>query len=459
MNLQNIKIGTLLGIGIGGIIVVMISTTIYSNHLSNRAQNIIRNSTARIFDVLTIQRDTEELFSAMDDLVVIREQYELDVAEDRINRLFDRATITIDKGRETQIFEEKELEQAKEILREVSETSESIFNLKADLISQGIEYGGIYRGDSSRNDIELNSNFDRLRNSKHQMLGVVHDVIIRSDEEFRSAMGLVQRAQIVTWVIVGISLVLALFLAYYLVKLVKKIYDIKNEFINIIAHDLRNPITAIIGYLDLIKSGKEKFKKDVDDYFNIINASAFKLRSQINNLLEVGRSETGTLKIELESVDLSGVFNESITRAKAIAMTSKMKIDYQENPNLPKVIAEKDKITDVIDNLISNALKYNRKNGTVTISSSIKKDKVTISVRDTGYGIPEKDKEKIFKKYSRLKGKSVKKRGTGLGLYAAKMLVEKMGGSINFVSKEGGGTTFLVTLNVAIEKKGLKKTT
>ncbi|MFC1594968.1 sensor histidine kinase [Patescibacteria group bacterium] len=446
MNLQNTKIGTLLGIGTAGIIIVMISTTIYSNYLSNSAQQIIGNSTTRIFDVMTIQRDVEELFSALDDLIVIVYQRELDNAEDRVTSLFERAQKTAREGREKEIFNQSELEQTEEVLQDVSGISARIFELKSSLIEEGLEYGGVYRGDSDQRAVELNREFDELRRMKYGMLGVVNDVIIRSDNEFREAMSLVQRAQVITWIVVVISLALAIILAYFIVKFGKKIYEIKNEFINIIAHDLRNPVTAIIGYLDIIKTTKEGSKKDLNKNIGIIHASTLKLRSQINNLLEVGRSETGSLKIELEPVVLSDVLNESVARAKAIAMTSGMIIDYKENTNLPKVIAEKNKLTDVIDNLISNALKYNRAKGTVTIESSKKGGKVNISVSDTGYGIPESEKDKIFKKYSRLEGKSKKKRGTGLGLYTAYMLVEKMGGVISFSSEENKGTIFTVSL-------------
>jgi len=452
MNLQNIKIGTLLSIGIVGIIIVMISTTLYSNYLSNRAQEIIETSTTRIFDVLTIQRDVEELTSALDDLIVLVEQYELDVAKQEVSILFERAETTVHRGRTEQIFVESEAAQLEENLKEASDISGRIFELKGDLISRDFDYGQDYRNDFNQDPTKLDSEFDRLRNSKYRMFEVVNNVIKRSDGEFREAMGLVQRAQIVTLVVVGISFVFALILAYFLVRFAKKIYDLKNEFINIIAHDLRNPVTAIIGFLYMIKTGKDRSKKTLDEYINIIHASALKLRNQINNLLEVGRSEAGALKIELEPVDLSEVLDESVKRAKAIALALKMKIDYKKNTNLPKVIAEKNKIMDVIDNLISNALKYNRENGTVTIVSSVSEAKVTISVSDTGYGIPKKDKDKIFKKYSRLGGKSKKKRGTGLGLYTAKMLVEKMGGSIDFTSKEGKGTTFSVSLNIAEAK-------
>ena len=458
MDLRKVKVGTLLSVGIVAIIGLMISATIYSNYLTNNAQNIIEKSTSRIFDVLTIQRDTEELFSALSELVVIEEQEELNIARENIKRLFDRAKNTVRVGREKEIFSESDSAKANEIFDDVLIISSRIISLKEKTISQGEEQ---YENDqaSYNGGTKLDVQFDNLRDIRFEMLGVVNEIIIRSDEEFRDAMDLVQIAQAVTWIVVGVSLALAVLLAYFLVRSAKKIFDLKNEFINIIAHDLRNPVTAIIGYLELITTTKDKSATDLNENLQAIEVSAQKLRNQINNLLEVGRTEAGHIKLNLEPVRVYDVINESITRAKALAETSGMKvIDEKTVGENVYVLADRSKLSDVLDNLISNAIKYNKKNGTVTISTQDTGEMFSISVADTGLGIQEDQKHKIFKKYSRLDsdgGKFVG--GTGLGLYTVKLSMNKMNGTVTFESKDGVGTKFTISFKKVSNNSNTKQ--
>ncbi len=455
MDLRGLKIGTLLGGGMVLIIGVMILTTVYSNRLSNNAQDIIQDSTARIFDVLLLQRDTDELFSALDELNVIEEQEELVVARARVNGLMKRAEITIHEGREKEIFEEEELVRAEEILKNTADISVRILNLKESLIRQEGERGGSFQGGFSQEIYELDEQFDMLRNMRYGVQGVVHNVIVRSDKEFRSAMDLVNRAQIVSWVVIGTSFALALFLAYFLIRFAKKIFDLKNEFINIIAHDLRNPVTAILGYLDIIKTGKDMKLVDVRKQLKIVEVATFRLRSQINNLLEVGRTEAGYVKINLEPVGVAALLDESVIRAKAFADTKGMKIQYDEKVSEDVyVLADKHKFTDVIDNLVSNAIKYNKKEGLVTITTRDEGEYFSILVTDTGYGIPEDKKDKIFKKYSRLESSSKERvGGTGLGLFTVKLAMDQMKGTIAFVTKVDKGTTFTVSFRKVKKEK------
>ena len=246
MDLRGVKVGTLLGGGIALIIVVMISTTIYSNYLSEGAQRIIENSSRRTFDALTIKRDADEFFAALDETVVLIRDYELDNALNRTFSAFNRVQTTLDESREKGIFTEKELGRAERILAESNSIAVRYFKLKRELIDQGTDRGRTFEGGYSSKSVELSDQFDMLTAKKYEMLGVVTNVIFRSDKEAAAAMSLVRKSQVVSWVVLGFSLVLALVLAFYLVRSTKKIFDLKNEFINIIAHDLRNPVTAIL---------------------------------------------------------------------------------------------------------------------------------------------------------------------------------------------------------------------
>ena len=447
MNLRGMKIGTLLGGGMVLIIGVMISTTIYSNYLSNSAQEIIRDSTVKSFNAINVQNESERFFSSLDETLVIIKEDELNVAQKRSDGLLNGLRTTLQKSKEQQVFSKDDLKRAEEVLVDVNNISVNYFELKRELIREGAARGRTFEGGYSAKSIELSREFDRLANNKYAMLGIVANVIMRSDRLSREALYLVRWSQIVSWIVVGISLVLAITLAFFLTRSAKKIFDLKNEFINIIAHDLRNPVTAILGYLDIITTGKNMKPADVRKHLRIVEVSTHRLRNQINNLLEVGRSEAGYTKINIEPVSVSGVLTESVMRAKAFAETKGMTIVYDEPVSEDVyVLADRHKFSDVFDNLISNAVKYNKKEGLVTITTRDAGDNFTISVTDTGYGIPEDQKDKIFKKYSRLASSSKKRiGGTGLGLYTAKMSMEQMKGAISFVTEVDKGTTFTIS--------------
>jgi len=456
MSLRGVKIGTLLGVGMAVIIGVLITTTIYSNYLSNSAQQIIEDNTIRTFNVMTIQGDSERYFSSLDETIVIITETELAVARERSSGLLNHLKQSVQKSWENETFKEEELGHAEAILAETETVAEGYFDLKEKLILAGEDRGRTFEGGYSVESKDLSGHFDTLANNKYEMSGVLTNVIMRSDRQSQEALSLVRRSQIVSWIVVGISLVLASVMAIFVVRSTKKIFDLKNEFINIIAHDLRNPVTAIIGYLDIIMTGKNLKMADVRKQLGIIEVATHRLRNQINNLLEVGRTEAGYVKINIEPVRVAEVLESSVVRAIAFAKTKGMTIQY-EKPVSDEVYVSADshKLSDVLDNLISNAIKYNKKEGLVTITSQDKGELLTISVTDTGYGIPEDQQDKMFKKYSRLEGSSKERvGGTGLGLYTVKLNMDQMKGTIEYKTKKDEGTTFTITLNKAEQEKG-----
>lgn len=460
MELEKFKVGTLLGVGIAAIVGLMVLTTVYLNYLSYSAQDIIQSSTSRIFDVLTIQRDTDELFSALEDVEVMQDKGEVEAARVRFEELYRRAEETVDRAGEEGVFEEEEVVQAEKVLRDTREVAERVFAKKGAVIERREEVNESGDEDvevDNREFKEMNQEFINARNVGFGMSSLVHNVIMRSDEEFNGAMDLVQRSQMVTWVVVGVSVVMAITMGYFIVRFAKRSYDIKNEFIYVVAHDLRNPVVAIIGYLELIMTTKNMSRAQMQEPLQTIEVSAQRLRTQIANMLEVGRTETGFLKLKLESVQVAPVIEESVMRAKALVEVKGLKMVYEQVAGKDVyVLADRSKLSDVLDNLISNAVKYNREKGSVTISTEDTGSVFNISVTDTGHGIPEDKRDKLFKKYSRLEAKTEKGvGGTGLGLYTAKLSMEKMEGEISFESVVGEGTTFTVTLKKA--SKGTEK--
>lgn len=226
----------------------------------------------------------------------------------------------------------------------------------------------------------------------------------------------------------------------------KRLQELKNEFVFIAAHELRTPVTAIKGYLSMVREGSagpftEKLKQYIDPVFQAND----RLIQLVNDILEIARSEAGKIKIEVGPCDLRESVRAILTEVKPLADQKRIAVSYEELKDLPEVIADTSRVKEVIMNLVSNAIKYNREGGQVKIYHEKAGDKVLIHVEDNGLGIPPEEQKRIFEKFFR--AGSVKDiEGTGLGLFITKELVEKMGGKIWFISEEGKGTRFSLSL-------------
>jgi len=230
-------------------------------------------------------------------------------------------------------------------------------------------------------------------------------------------------------------------------KNLKKISDLKNEFVFIATHELRTPVTAISWSLETIIDEFNNYacnKENIDrinvDLFNIQLANQ-RLLALVNDLLEVARAESNKLKITSAPINIVGATKKVISELKIIAEKKNIIIDYQSPEKQLIVFADSNKLKEVLSNLITNAIKYNRYNQKVIVRHKLHKDYVITEVADNGIGLTAEDKENIFTKFWRSeKVKEIK--GTGLGLFITKQLVERMGGKLWFNSKENEGTTF-----------------
>ncbi|HRY62715.1 MAG TPA: ATP-binding protein [Candidatus Paceibacterota bacterium] len=222
---------------------------------------------------------------------------------------------------------------------------------------------------------------------------------------------------------------------------------LRDEFVFVAAHELRTPITAIRGFLELVGDVEVNFPKDVQDDLGAIRMASDHLNELVNNLLEIARSDAGAMKIETSPMLIAPVISEILKELGSLALEKEIKIIFNDSDNCNKILADDKKTKEVFVNLIGNAIKYNKNNGTVNIDiDCIDEKNVVIKVKDTGFGIPKDQQGKIFGKFFRASNKDTQGiLGTGLGLFITKMLVEKMGGTIMFSSEEGVGTTFAVS--------------
>lgn len=219
---------------------------------------------------------------------------------------------------------------------------------------------------------------------------------------------------------------------------------LKNEFITNMSHEIRTPLNSILGFSQLLGKSdctEEKQQK----YLNNISLSANHLLELVNSILNFSKIESGEMSLCIEKFDLANTIKEIISSIKSMAIQKNITI----NTEIPEITLEADttKLKQILLNLLSNAIKFTSENGQITIRTKSKKNELIIEVEDTGIGIAEEDKDKIFKYFSQVDSShSRNQEGTGLGLIIAKKLVELHNGTIHFESKKGKGSKFWFTL-------------
>ena len=225
----------------------------------------------------------------------------------------------------------------------------------------------------------------------------------------------------------------------------KELDRMKSEFLSTAAHELRTPLTSILGFSEILL--KRKLDEERKNRFlKIINEESVGLSALINDLLDLSRIESGKgFKITKAPIQIKEVILENIDIFKHQTDKHTFKVNLPDD--LVKIEADKDKINQVMENLISNALKFSPEGGEITVSVKETKDEVKVSVSDAGMGIPEKELLHIFEKFYRASNVSSGAiGGTGLGLGIAKYIVESHGGKISVESEVGKGSTFSFTL-------------
>lgn len=225
----------------------------------------------------------------------------------------------------------------------------------------------------------------------------------------------------------------------------------KSEFINIMGHELRTPMTSIIGYSSLLKEQKYgELNTKQEFYVDNVLINSQHLIELINDILDLGKIEAGKMELVIEDISLPEIINETVVLLKEKSSRKNITLDKDFDPMLDIITADKQKLKLILFNLFSNAIKFSEDDGgTITISTKKEGDMAKISVSDTGIGIKEEDIDRIFHKFEQLdQGLSRKYEGSGLGLHITKHLVELHGGKIIVESTYGEGSTFTFYLPV-----------
>lgn len=229
--------------------------------------------------------------------------------------------------------------------------------------------------------------------------------------------------------------------------------QLKSEFVSIASHELLTPTAAIEGYLSMILDEKmAKVDPKAEEYLRKVQTSAKRLAELVADLLSVSRIESGKIVINKQPIEVSPTVKSAIDEIKVRADQAGMTLKYlaPEKP-LPKVLADPERLAQIVVNLVSNAIKYNKPKGSIEVSMEADKKFVTFSVKDTGIGIAPEHQAHLFEKFYRVHDDSAaaEKVGTGLGLYITRNIIELQGGKIWLKSEQGKGSTFSFTLPVA----------
>ena len=237
----------------------------------------------------------------------------------------------------------------------------------------------------------------------------------------------------------------------------RELDKMKTDFISVVSHELRTPLTSIKGYTDLLLSGATGELAELQsEFLGIIQLSTTRLSNLINDILDISRIESGTLVIKHEPIDYRKIVADTLRLMKAAADAKQISMDAALPEAIPPVRGDADKVTQVLTNLVSNAIKYTPEGGWVKVSLEVTGEaSVTTCVADSGIGIAPGDQNKLFQKFFRADNSSTREAGgTGLGLVIAKTLIELLGGAIWLESEPGRGSRFYFTLPLFLETGG-----
>ncbi|HJE32414.1 cell wall metabolism sensor histidine kinase WalK [Weissella confusa] len=232
----------------------------------------------------------------------------------------------------------------------------------------------------------------------------------------------------------------------------QRIEEERRQFVSNVSHELRTPLTSVKSYVDALQEGAIEDPEVAKSFLAVAQDETTRMIHMINDLLELSRMDSGTMKLETEYVNVGELFNYILNRFDMIIANDDKPEKYytikREITN-SQIWVELDtsKFTQVVDNIMNNAIKYSPDGGVITARMIDRKTEVVLSITDQGLGIPKKDLGHIFDRFFRVdKARSRAQGGTGLGLAISKEIIERFGGKIWVDSSEGKGSTFSISL-------------
>jgi len=227
----------------------------------------------------------------------------------------------------------------------------------------------------------------------------------------------------------------------------EKVNRAKSEFVSIVSHEFRTPLTGIQGFSEMMKD-EDLTVAEMKEYASDINKDAHRLNRMITEMLDLDRMEAGRMTIHPEATDLNAIISEAADRVRPNAPGHPITLTL--DPGLAPFSADRDRLTQVVANLLSNAVKYSPTGGEIVVTTARDGSNARLTVRDHGMGIPTDQLETIWERYSRVETDTTRGiQGTGLGLPIVRQIVTMHGGKVWAESEVGRGSTFHVLLPLA----------
>jgi two-component system phosphate regulon sensor histidine kinase PhoR len=227
----------------------------------------------------------------------------------------------------------------------------------------------------------------------------------------------------------------------------KAIQQRNAEFVSSVSHEMKTPLSSIRAYVELLVDGEAEDEATREEFLGVITSQADRLQRLVENLLNIARIEAGVVKVEKQPLSLNELLTEAVGVMQPQAEGKKIALVGDISPLYLGVLADRDMLLQGAINLISNAVKYTRPGGNVTVKSRLRDQEVVFEVQDTGVGLSPEDCQKVFEKFYRVKKDREMAAGTGLGLALVKHIVEDVhGGRIEVESELSRGSTFRVVL-------------
>ena len=220
----------------------------------------------------------------------------------------------------------------------------------------------------------------------------------------------------------------------------------KDNFLALVSHELRTPLSSIVAYTEVLLDDMAETKEDEKKYLGIIKNESDRLTKLINDVLNLSKMEAGRMPFDFRQVKLHEIINTSVEGLSGAASKRNLSLVNNLQDSTIKVFADKDKIVQVLTNILSNAIKFTPEKGVITISGNGNKNMAQVSISDTGYGIKKKDYNKVFDKFRQIEDVEHHSKGTGLGMPISKLIIENHNGKIWIESVLKKGSTFYFTL-------------
>ncbi len=232
-----------------------------------------------------------------------------------------------------------------------------------------------------------------------------------------------------------------------------EIEHMKDEFISLVSHQLRTPLSAIRWFAQLLlKNNSENLTIEQHEFLTNIYESNLRMIDLVNNLLNISRIESGKIVVNVKSFSIQTLVSKILIDLTKSIEDKKHTLHMEISPDIPPIKTDPNLLSNIITNILTNSIKYTPENGTITVRIGLEESEIVCSISDTGFGIPPHEQQKMFEKFFR--GENVVKvetDGNGLGMYLVKKFINELHGTIHFTSKVNEGTTFTFRIPIVID--------